>query len=51
MKMMMMKIAALVGGMGVMGYLYLKKHPEKIEMMREVGKDVSRKMYNVFDME
>ena len=51
MKMMTMKMFALLGGMGMMGYMWLKKHPEKMEKMREMGKDVSRKMYDMFDEE
>lgn len=48
---MMYKMAALMGGMGIIGYMYLKKHPEAIEMMKEMGKDASRKMYNVLEQE
>lgn len=49
MKMMSMKMMAFMAGMGAMGYMYLKKHPEKVEMMREMGKEASRKMYNALD--
>lgn len=51
MKMMVMKAMALFGGAGIMGYMYLKKHPEKIQMMRDMGKEMSRRMYNMFDYE
>ena len=47
----MMKMMAFLGGGGLLGYMYLKKHPEKLEMMRELGKEASRKMYNKFDTE
>ena len=47
----MMKMMAFLGGGGILGYMYLKKHPEKMEMMRELGKEASRKMYNKFDTE
>ena len=49
MKMMSMKAMAIMTGMGVMGYMYFKKHPEKIQMMKELGKEASRKMYNALD--
>ncbi len=51
MKMMSMKMMALMTGMGVMGYMYFKKHPEKIQMMKELGKEASRMMYNKLDDE
>ncbi len=51
MKMMTMKMMAIMSGMGIMGYMYLKKHPEKIKSMKEMGKEASRKMYNMFDDE
>ena len=49
MKMPMMVM--MIGGMGVMGYMYLKKHPEKINKMKKMGRDASRKMYNMLDEE
>lgn len=48
---MLMKMAALAGGVGVVGYMYLKKHPEKIEMMKSACKDASRTIYNKLDEE
>ncbi|MCI8460252.1 MAG: hypothetical protein HFE81_02535 [Bacilli bacterium] len=51
MKKMLMKIAALAGGAGVVGYMYFKKHPEKIEMMKCAAKDASRTIYNKLDEE
>ena len=51
MKMMMSKMALIMGGMGVIGYMYCKMHPEFIDQMREMGKDASRKMYNMLDKE
>ncbi len=47
----MAKVMMLLGGGGILGYWYLKKHPEMIQMMREFGKETSRKMYNKFDIE
>ena len=51
MKMMSMKMLGIIGGMGVMGYMYLKKHPEKLKMMREMGKEASKMLYNKLDDE
>lgn len=48
---MMTKLMAVMGGMGVFGYMYMKKHPDAVCKMREVGKNVSQRMYNMFDME
>ena len=49
MKQKSMKVAALLGGVGMMGYMYLKKHPDKIQSMKDIGKEASRKMYNMLD--
>ena len=49
MKMKFTTMAAFLGGMSVMGYMYLKMHPEKVQMMKDMGKEASRKMYNMFD--
>lgn len=43
------KMMAIMAGMSIMGYMYLKKHPEKVEMMKEMGKEASRAMYNKLD--
>ena len=51
MKKMSLKMMALLSSMGIMGYMYLKKHPEKIQMMKEMGKDATRAMYNKLDEE
>ena len=51
MKMLPMKTMAIMTGMGVMGYMYFKKHPEKVQMMKELGKEASRMMYNKLDSE
>ena len=49
MKMSIMKMATILGGMGVMGYMYFKKHPEMVRKMRDMGKEASRMMYNKLD--
>ena len=46
---MVKKMFMLFGGMGVLGYMYLKKHPEMIESMREFGMEASKMMYNKLD--
>ena len=46
-----MKLAAIAGGAGVVGYMYFKKHPEKIDMMKQAAKDASRSIYNQLDEE
>ena len=46
-----MKIVSLLTGIGIMGYLYLLKNPKKVSTMKRVGKEASRKMYNMFDEE
>lgn len=51
MKMMTMKMVAMMAGMGMFGYMYLKKHPEKVQMMKDMGKEASRMMYNKLDSE
>ena len=38
-------IPILIGGLGVAGYLYLKKHPEMIRMMQKTNNDI----YNMLD--
>ncbi len=48
---MMTKVMAAIGGMGIFGYMYMKKHPETACKMREMGKNVSQMMYNMFDEE
>lgn len=50
MKMMSMKMMAMVAGMGVVGYMYMKQNPAMMKKMCELGKEASRKMYNKFDV-
>ena len=51
MKMMMMEAIGLLGGMTIVGYMYLKKHPEKIKEMKCQVKEMSRMIYNKLDTE
>ena len=46
MKMMILKTGMLLGGAGVLGYMYLKKHPEVICMVKQTMKEVNNKMLN-----
>ena len=46
-----MKMMALIGGLGAMGYIYLKKHPESINMMKDMIKTTSRNVYNRMEEE
>lgn len=47
----LIKMAAIASGAGVVGYMYLKKHPEKVEMMKNAAKDASKMIYNKLDEE
>ena len=38
--------AAILGGMGVAGYMYMKKNPEAIDNMKEMAKDMAKITYN-----
>lgn len=44
-------IMMMLGGAGVAGYVYMKKHPEVVGNMKFVIKDTSRKVYNMLDEE
>jgi len=48
---MLIKMAAIVGGAGAVGYMYLKKHPEKIEQMKMMLLDASQMVANNLDEE
>ena len=48
---MIKKMAAVMGTMGIAGYMYLKKHPEIINNMKKTFKETSKKMYYMFDDE
>ena len=39
----------ILGGGGILGFLYFKKHPEKIEMMKEMGCIARNKMMQVME--
>lgn len=49
MKKMLVKTGALMGGIGLMGYMYLKKHPETITKAKKAIKETSKKVCNMMD--
>ena len=44
-------IMMMLGGVGLGGYYYFKKHPEIVNNMKCMLKDTSRKVYNMLDEE
>lgn len=44
-----MTIAAVLGGMGVAGYMYLKNNPEITQDMKIMMKDMTRKKFVKLD--
>lgn len=47
MNMMSMKMLVVFAGMGAFGYMYMKKHPEVMKMMKEMlntGKEEIKKI-------
>lgn len=44
-------IIMMLGGVGLGGYYYFKKHPEIVNNMKCMLKDTSRKVYNMLDEE
>ena len=47
MKMYMMM--AMIGGLGVAGFMYLKKHPEIMNKMMDIKKDAMNSIDNMMD--
>ncbi len=39
-------MAAVLGGMGMAGYMYMKKNPDAIDNMKDMAKDVAKATYN-----
>ena len=48
-KMSSMTMAAILGGMGVAGYMYMKKHPEVGHNMSNMVKNAAKKTYETMD--
>ncbi len=40
-----MATAAILGGMGVAGYMYMKKNPEMVNNMKSMAKSAAKKTY------
>lgn len=38
--------AAILGGMGVAGYMYMKKNPNAMSNMKEMAKNAAKKTYD-----
>lgn len=38
--------AAVLGGMGVAGYMYMKKNPTAMSNMKEMAKNAAKKTYD-----
>lgn len=51
MKKLMIDTLVVMGTLTFAGMMYVKKHPEKIENMKERVKDMSRTIYNKLDEE
>ena len=49
MKMMLLKTGMLIGGAGVLGYMYMTKHPEMMLMAKEKLRDTSKMIYEKLD--
>ena len=47
MKIMLLKTGMILGGAGVLGYMYLKKHPEVICNAKQTIKNTSKKIYTL----
>ena len=49
MKMMLLKTGMLIGGAGVLGYMYLNKHPEIMCKAKQTIKSTSKKIYDMME--
>lgn len=49
MKKSTMKTMAMLGGIGMAGYMYMKKNPEMKNNMKNMIKSMARKTYNKLD--
>ena len=44
-----MTIAAMLGGMGVAGYMYMKNNPQVMRNIKVMMKDMERKKFKMLD--
>ena len=47
MKMLSMKMMALMAGIGYMGYMYFSKHPEVVQKIKDLGKNTSEQVSEI----
>ena len=48
---MMTKMMAFLGGGGFLGYMWLKKHPQDVAKLKEMGRSMSKKIYDKLEEE
>lgn len=46
-----MTVAAMIGGMGMAGYMYMKKNPEVMTNMKKMAKSAAKNTYEYLDKE
>ena len=51
MKMILLEMIGITGAASLIGYMYIKKHPEKLQQMKENLKEMSCILYNKLDSE
>ena len=51
MKKLMIDAAVVAGAMSIAGIMYMKKHPEMIDSMKDSIKEMTRTIYNKLDTE
>ena len=49
MKTMLLKTGMVLGGVGVLGYMYLMNHPEMMIMAKKKVRDTSKMIYEKLD--
>lgn len=49
MKKSTMRTMAMLSGLGIAGYMYMKKNPEMKTNMKNMAKNMARKTYNKLD--
>ena len=49
MKLMLLKTGMVLGGVGVLGYMYLMNHPELMIMAKKKARDTSKMIYEKLD--
>ena len=42
-------MAAILGGMGMAGYMYMKKNPNAIDNMKDMAKGMAKDAYNMLE--